>query len=199
MSRAALFSVAAFLAVWLLGVFHARAQDAPPPEIADQVKLCSTCHGAEGRPVVEDTPIIWGQEQYYLYVQMRDFQAGRRASAIMDGIVADLSKDQMKALAKYFSQKTWPNMSFKAQEGDAAVANRMATAGQCTQCHLGAYVGNSRVPRSAGQNARYLEKTMLDLKYKRRMNAADMASLMEAFPDEDIAAMARYLASLQPH
>ena len=46
--------------------------------------------------------------------------------------------------------------------------------------------------------ASYLEKTMLDFKHRRRMNAPDKASLLETFTEEDIAAMARYLASLQP-
>ncbi len=183
----------------LPGTGSARAEIAPPPEIAEQVELCSGCHGADGVPVTEATPIIWGQEEYYIYVQMRDIKAGRRANEIMYSVVADLSKAEMRALGKYFAQKPWPSTSFKAQEGDDAVARRMAAAGQCAQCHLSAFDGDSRVPRAAGQLASYLQKTMLDFKHRRRMNAPDKASLLETFDDQDIAAMARYLASLQAH
>ena len=151
--RPALLIAATVLLGAVQGVAAARAQDAPPAEIAEQVALCAACHGEDGRPVDDVTPIIWGQEEYYIYVQMRDIQAGRRASEIMLGIVADLSRDQMKALGKYFSRQPWPVVAYKAREGDRAVAQRMTTAGQCAQCHLGAFDGDSRVPRAAGQTA----------------------------------------------
>jgi cytochrome c553 len=191
------FRVVLVLAVFVLSG-AARAQEAPPPEIADQVELCSVCHGKDGRPVNADTPVIWGQEEYYIYVQMRDIQAGRRASEVMLGVVADLTRDQMKALGKYFSRLPWPSLTFQVQEGDEAIASKMAAAGQCSQCHLSGFDGDSRIPRAANQTASYLEKTMLDFKYRRRMNAPDKASLMETFSDADIAAMARHMASLQP-
>lgn len=175
------------------------AQSAPPAEIADQIEVCNSCHGADGRPVNPESPIIWGQEQYYIYVQLRDFQAGRRANEMMGPLVADLPRETLRALAEYYAKQPWPNTSYKAEEGDKAATDQMATAGQCTQCHLGTYVGNSRIPRMASQTPVYLEKTMLDFKNKRRMNAADMVSLMEGFSDEDIAAAARYFSSLQPH
>ncbi|MGL4963591.1 MAG: c-type cytochrome [Inquilinus sp.] len=195
---------AALLAFWGLLLLErppALADEAPPPEIADKVELCASCHGADGRPVKADAPNIppniWGQEFYYLYVQLRDFQAGRRESELMKSIVADMSKDELQALAKYFSTKPWPRLGFQPDDADTAVAQRMATAGQCTQCHLGAYVGNSRVPRVAGQYKPYLEKTMLDFKNGVRLNAPDMANLLKGFGDDDLKAMSRYLAGLQ--
>jgi cytochrome c553 len=176
----------------------ARAQDipAPPAAIAEKAELCATCHGADGRPVNEESPIIWGQEYYYLFVQMRDFQAGRRASDIMQPIVKDMRRDDMKALAEYFSKLSWPSLQYRASDADNAKAVSVAAAGQCTQCHLGAYKGDSRVPRLAGQNVVYLEKTLQDFKKDIRKNAADMSALMRVFPDEDIAAMAHFLAGL---
>jgi cytochrome c553 len=178
-----------------------QADEKPPPEIADKVEMCASCHGSDGRPVKADAPNIppniWGQEFYYHYVQLRDFQAGRRASELMQSVVADMSKDQLQALAKYFAAKPWPRLGFQSSEPDAAVAQRVATAGQCTQCHLGTYVGNSRVPRVAGQYEPYLEKSMLDFKNGVRLNAPDMANLLKGFSDDDLKAMSRYLAGLQ--
>ena len=66
-------------------------------DVSEQIALCTACHGAEGLPEDPAIPIIWGQEYYYIYVQLRDYQAGRRENEIMGGIVADLSRDQMKA------------------------------------------------------------------------------------------------------
>ena len=45
------FRVALVLAVFVLSG-AARAQEAPPPEIADQVELCSVCHGKDGIPLM---------------------------------------------------------------------------------------------------------------------------------------------------
>ena len=174
-----------------------HAQTAAPltPELAAKVETCAACHGEDGLPVKEEAPIIWGQEFYYLYVQMRDFQAGRRENEIMQGIVEGLSKDDMKAIAQHFTDKKWPDISYQATPEEERRAEQAAVAGQCTQCHLGAYTGNSRVPRVAGQNVKYLEKTMLDFKYDRRKNMPDMASLLRTMPDEDVIALSRFAAA----
>jgi len=167
---------------------------APPAEIADLVQTCAACHGEDGVPAQEDAPIIWGQENYYLYVQMKDIKSGLRASETMAPIVADLDKDTMKALAAYFSSLKWPSLGYFAPEADVPVAESAAVAGQCAQCHLGPWTGNSRVPRLAGQNVKYLEKTMMDFKYGRRKNAPDIAALFTDLPDDTVLALAHYAA-----
>lgn len=176
----------------------AAAQDvpAPSPEIADQVALCATCHGEDGRPVLENAPIIWGQEYFYTLTQLRDYHAGRRASEVMQPIVAELTPDQMKALAEYFSKLSWPDLGHGASAEAVNKARQMATAGQCTQCHLGSYLGNSRIPRMAGQNPVYLEQTMLAYRDDERKNSPEMSALMDGFSDEQIAAMAEFLAGM---
>ena len=60
--------------------------------LSEKVKICTVCHGAAGFPSRPDIPIIWGQEFYYLYVQLKDYKAGRRQNAEMSEIVATLSK-----------------------------------------------------------------------------------------------------------
>jgi len=172
------------------------AQETPPAEIAEKVAECAACHGEDGRPVMEEAPIIWGQEYFYIYTQLRDYEAARRENEIMQPVVADMGRDEMKAIAEYFSKLKWPDIAYQSSEEDRAQGRRVATAGQCTQCHLGSYMGDSRIPRMAGQTVTYLEKTMLDFKHKRRMNAPEMAALMASFSEEEIRAMAGYLAGL---
>lgn len=110
--------------------------------------------------------------------------------------VAELSKDQMKAMAQHFSEKPWPTIGYRAEDGEIAAALGALTAGQCTQCHLGSYLGDSRVPRLAGQQPDYLERTMSEFKYDVRLNSPAKGSLLEAFEDSDIQAMAHHLAGL---
>ena len=182
------------LAFTCLCVAPAAAQDV---DISERLQLCQSCHGESGIPQQVDTPIIAGQNYYFLYVQLKDYKAGRRANEIMQGIAADLSKEEMQALAKHFSQQTWPRIPFQADAADIASAEQAAVAGACTTCHLGNYHGNnSDVPRIAGQQPAYLERTTKEMKTKVRANNPFMTTLLGTFDDADLAALARWLAGM---
>jgi cytochrome c553 len=169
---------------------------APPPEIAEKVELCASCHGADGLPVVEKAPIIWGQHMFYLFTQLKDYRAERRANDIMTPMAKELSDDEMKALATYFAAQSWPTYSEPRNPEDTARAERLAVEGACTQCHLGGMLGDSRNPRLNHQKVDYTQQTLTDLRDDVRENAAPMAAIVRGWSDEDIAAMSRYLAGL---
>ncbi len=80
------------------------------------------------------------------------------------------------------------------EDGGQLLANSAISGGQCSACH-GKWEGDSRIPRLAGQNQAYLQKTMLDFKHEVRMNAPDKISTMQQLSDESIAALSRFLAS----
>jgi len=185
---------ARFLLFALVLLMAGRSGPVAAQEIDELVPLCVTCHGEDGRPIEPDIPIIWGQEFYYLYVQLKDYKSGLRANDTMAPIAAQLSKDQMKALAQYFSEQPWPGIGFQAADGEIAAGQKASTAGLCTQCHLGSYLGDSRVPRLAGQQPAYLERTMLEFKNDIRLNSPAKGSLLGEFDDTDITALAHYLA-----
>jgi cytochrome c553 len=165
-------------------------------ELNDTVALCTSCHGEEGTPIEPDMPILWGQEFYYIYVQLKDYKAERRHSEVMNDVVAELSKSELKEISQYFSEKPWPRTGFQSTRDDVAKGEMAATAGQCFQCHIGKYMGDSSVPRLAGQQLGYLERTMLEFKNKIRRNSPAKGSLFATFDDVDIEALARYLAGL---
>ncbi|MGE4635993.1 MAG: c-type cytochrome [Arenicellales bacterium] len=157
---------------------------------------CMSCHGAQGLPLGPTIPVIQGQHFYYLYVQLKDYNSGLRANPIMSAMAADLSRDDMKALSQMFSEAVWPNMGFSASEDQVSAGEKALVAGQCVQCHRGGFEGDSRVPRLAGQQVEYLEKTMQDFKNKIRLNSPAKGALLGAYSDEEIRAMAEYLADL---
>ena len=72
--------------------------------VPDKAKLCATCHGEQGIPINKTTPVIWGQNEGYLYLQLRDLKSGARKNDIMSPIAATLEKHDMLALAAYFSR-----------------------------------------------------------------------------------------------
>jgi cytochrome c553 len=165
--------------------------------IAERVQLCSGCHGANGVPPDKTWPVISGQGLGYLYLQLRDFKSGARKSELMAPVVAALDRDEMMALAGYFSKQPWPDL--RQPRAPAAVATQAATANTatgCTGCHQGAYQGEGTQPRLAGQAREYLAKTMLDFRNKSRGNNPGMTDLMLATSESDIAALAEYLAGL---
>jgi cytochrome c553 len=184
------------LSVCCFAVLLFASRMAQAVDVEARVKVCAGCHGTNGLPAEPDIPIIWGQQFYYLYVQLKDYKAGRRYSEFMNDIVRDLSKEEMQALAKHFSEKNWPSNGFRATNADVKGAEIATSSGECSACHLGGFEGYSRVPRLAGQQPAYLERTMFEFKNQIRRNAEAKSSLLATYDDAAISAMARYLSAM---
>jgi cytochrome c553 len=177
-----------------LSAATAAAAD-PQQSIAEKAQICATCHGEKGVPVDPAYPVIWGQHQGYLYLQLRDFKLGARHNELMDAVVATLQREDLMPLAEYFSKQPWPRLDQKAaSDADSGAARRVNVAIGCTGCHLGEYQGDATVARLAGQNHDYLLKSMRDFRSGARANNPGMTDLMKAASDADLAAMANFLA-----
>ncbi len=184
--------------VILLGLaLSAVAAPAAADSIAEKVEVCASCHGADGKPIDKTTPVIWGQLTGYIYIQLRDFKRGDRKSEIMQPIASAFEKDDMLAIAEYFSQKKWPDLGQPRAPKDVS---KKATDAEhsigCTGCHLEQFQGTSTAPRLAGQSREYLAKTMADFRTRARGNNPGMSDLMIATPESDLAALAEFLAGL---
>jgi len=163
----------------------------------DKVQLCNACHGENGMPQDKTIPVIWGQQQGYLYLQLRDYKRGDRQNEPMQAVVAEMERSDMMALAEYYSQKPWPDLRQpRPPEPVATQALRANVALGCTGCHLGEYQGAGTQPRLAGQIKDYMASTMIAFRTGERGNNPGMSDLMKAISEEDIAALAEYLAGL---
>lgn len=184
--------------VILLGLaLSAGAAPAAADSIAEKVEICAGCHGADGKPIDKTTPVIWGQLTGYIYIQLRDFKRGDRKSEIMQPIASAFEKDDMLAIAEYFSQKKWPDLALPRAPKD--VSKKAIDAEHsvgCTGCHLEQFQGTSTTPRLAGQSREYLAKTMVDFRTRARGNNPGMSDLMIATPESDLTALAEFLAGL---
>jgi cytochrome c553 len=166
-------------------------------DVADKAQICAGCHGENGIPQEKTTPIIWGQNEGYLYIELRDFKRGARKNDQMSPIAADLSKDEMKALAKHFAGLKWPGLQQPAPSKDVT-KKALTVIGSigCTSCHLEQFQGDSATPRLAGQQHEYLAKTMADFRSRTRANNPGMSDLMNAAQPADLGPIAQYLGSL---
>jgi cytochrome c553 len=165
--------------------------------LAEKVEVCAGCHGADGKPVDKLIPAIWGQQQGYLYIQLRDFKRGDRKNEIMQPIASSMERGEMLAIAEYFSKKPWPNLG--QPRAPKEVANRALRANSsvgCTGCHLDQFQGDGTVPRLAGMSREYMTKTIDEFRSRVRGNNPGMSDLMLATDPQDLAALEEYLSGL---
>jgi cytochrome c553 len=183
--------------VMLGALLGASVAPAVAQSIAEKAEVCAGCHGQDGKPTDRAIPIIWGQQLGYIYVQLRDFKRGDRKNEIMQPIAASFEKDDMLAIAEYFSTKKWPDLSQPRPPNDiserALSANRSVG---CTGCHLDRFQGDGTVPRLAGQSRDYLSKTIADFRARARGNNPGMSDLMLATTPDDLAALVEFLSGL---
>ncbi len=180
------FALAATTAVpWAVAQAPARAA------------VCVACHGEGGNSIITTNPILAGQTARYLYLQLRDFQEGRRSDPQMSPMVAGLSRDELRELADYFAAQKPKPQTFKADPAKAKLGKAKADETLCTMCHLGGFAGQNEIPRAAGQHYDYTVKQLRDFKAKRRTNdAGNMTSVANTLNDADIENLAHYLAGL---
>jgi cytochrome c553 len=64
---------------------------------------CEACHGADGNGIAPNYPALAGQYQDYLEQALHDYKDGQRTNAIMNGMAAPLSEQDIKDVTAYFS------------------------------------------------------------------------------------------------
>jgi cytochrome c553 len=173
----------------------------PGASVADTIEekaaVCTACHGEAGVPIDKTFPALFGQNEGYIYLELRDMKKGARKNEQMAPIVENMSREDMLALAAYFAAKPWPNLQQpRASAEDAEHFDSMAKSAQCPACHQAGYVGAGTQPHLAGQNVDYLTKTMLDFRSGVRANSDWMRDLLKTFSEDDVKQMARVLAGM---
>jgi cytochrome c553 len=68
--------------------------------------VCAACHGAHGESAGPDFPKLAGQPQDYIEHALKHYKGGvRRKNAIMMGMAAGLSEQDIADLAAWFSSQ----------------------------------------------------------------------------------------------
>jgi len=72
--------------------------------LAKGIIACSACHGptGAGNPAA-GFPRLTGQHAMYVTTQLQRFKSGERENPMMRGVVANISEDEMKAVAEYIT------------------------------------------------------------------------------------------------
>jgi cytochrome c553 len=188
---------------WLAGALALSALSASaqsPSEalpVPAKAVICSACHGPGGNATQTQYPILAGQTARYLYLQLKDYQEGRRTDPLMSAMVVDLTRDEMHELADYYAEQKPANVAFKVDAAKANLGKLKAEETLCTMCHLGGFAGQNEIPRVANQHYDYVVKQLADFKAHNRTNdAGNMTSVASTLTDQDIENLGHFLAGL---
>lgn len=90
------------LAAWY-GAQTPVATLGPGQAAAGAPEGCVACHGADGIALIEDAPNLAGETVMYLDTQLKAFRSGKRTHDIMSGIAAEMTNDEIRAVAEWYS------------------------------------------------------------------------------------------------
>lgn len=169
---------------------------------------CGGCHGMDGNSMIPAYPKLAGQNEAYIVKQIKDFKANTtRQNAIMLGMVAALSDEDAADIGAYFqSQKLAAAATFDEQKAAAGReiykgGNLQTGVPACQACHgpNGSGTAGIGYPQIGGQYADYTLAQLKAFKDGTRTNDDKMLmrSIVEKMSDEDMAAVANYIASLK--
>jgi cytochrome c553 len=187
--------ILALLALLALIPAGAIAQDAAAGK--EKALVCGACHGVDGHSTIPQNPILAGQNARYIYLQLRDFNKNHRQDPLMSPMAANLSAKDMLDLAAYYSRQKPNRQNSRGDAGKIEEGRKIADAALCPMCHLGGFSGQNEIPKVAGQHYEYIKKQLLAFKNRERTNdAGSMTAYMNNVTEEQIEALAAYIASL---
>ena len=166
--------------------------------------VCAACHGADGNSAVTVNPKLAQQHPEYLVKQLQEFKSGKRANAIMMGMSAALSEQDMKNIAAWLATQTAKKGFAKDPDlvklGEriyrGGIADRQIAA--CTGCHTPTGAGMpSQYPRLAGQHADYAVAQLTAFRDGVRKNNTQMSQVAAKLNDREIKAVSEYIAGLR--
>jgi len=171
---------------------------------ASYAAICAACHGVDGNSSLPENPSLAQQHPEYLLKQLQEFKAGKRANAIMMGMSAAVSDEDLVNISYWLSEQ-------KARDGFAqdaelvrlgeriyrgGIADRQIAA--CAGCHSPNGAGiPSQYPRLKGQHAGYTASQLKAFRSGERNNNAQMTGIAAKMNDREITAVSEYIAGLR--
>ena len=213
------------LAVFGLGTAHAQeaAHGAPAPAAAivkiDPAKggtlydsgdaarglpACVSCHGAAGNSTIVANPKLAGQINNYVYKQLVEFTGPTRTNPIMTPYAKMMTEEEKKNVAAYVAAQVAKPGAAKNKDtlelGRKIYRGGIADKGvaACASCHGAAGAGVPiQYPRLAGQHQDYTVTQLTAFRQGGRKNSVQMTALAQRMSDDEMKAVADYIAGLK--
>jgi cytochrome c553 len=207
MKLTALLTVAALAAT----VFSSVASEVAAPVKPDLAKgeasfagVCAACHAPDGNSLIPVNPKLAQQHPEYLIKQLTEFKAGKRENAVMNGMAAALSEEDMRNISHWVSSKKATPGAAKEKDlvllGEkiyrGGIADRQIPA--CAGCHSPNGAGiPAQYPRLSGQHADYAVAQLTAFRDGVRKNSLQMTQIAAKLNDREIRAVSDYIAGLR--
>ena len=187
--------------------FSAQAQSAKPDLAKGAAafgQVCVACHAADGNSTIAENPKLAQQHPEYLFKQLKEFKSGKRANAIMSGMVAALSEDDMRNISYWLASKK-AKPGFAKDKETVILGERIYRGGipdrqiaACAGCHSPDGAGiPAQYPRLGGQHAEYTSIQLKAFRSGERKNSVQMSHIAVYLTDKEIAAVSDYIAGLR--
>ena len=173
---------------------------------------CGACHGVDGNSAISMNPKLAGQHAKYLVKQLTEFKLASqtggkegRNNAIMNGMSAALSEQDILDLAAYYSSQE--GTSSETSEDAVEQGNKLYVGGDlergitsCIACHgpKGNGTSLSGFPDISGQHADYIATQLKAFRSGDRANSLNgmMADIAKRMTDKDIEVISSCVAGL---
>lgn len=198
----------ASVALSLSGLAQASETKAAKPDLAageaKATTVCGACHTADGSRGAPTYPILQGQHPEYIVKQLTEFKEGKRKNAVMNGMAAILTPEDMQNVAAFYATKKAKDGAAKNKDlvamGEKIYRGGIAKKGvaACAGCHSPNGAGMpSQYPRLAGQHGDYTKAQLTAFRQGDRTNSPQMVSIAANLSDKEIEALADYIAGLR--
>ena len=173
-------------------------------DAARGLPACASCHGAAGNSTISANPKLAAQFEAYTHKQLVDFTTPARNQPIMTTYAKMLSDAEKRDIAAFLAiQKSKPGAAKNKDTVElgkkiyrGGIAERGVAA--CASCH-GANANGipAQYPRLAGQHQDYTVAQLQAFKGGSRSNSAQMTTLAQRMSDQEMQAVADYIAGLK--
>jgi cytochrome c553 len=204
------FLLSATLSAGMTVSAMASTAAAPAPAKPDLAKgeasfaMCVACHAADGNSAIPGNPKLSQQHPEYLIKQLQEYKSGKRANAVMSGMAAGLSPDDMRNIAYWLASKP-AKPGFAKDKDTVALGERIYRGGipdrqiaACASCHSPNGAGMpAQYPRLSGQHADYTAAQLVYFRDGVRKNNLQMTQVAAKMNDREIKAVSDYIAGLR--
>jgi cytochrome c553 len=173
---------------------------------ATKAVTCGACHGANGNSVNPEWPSLAGLGADYITEQLTNFKSGKRVNAIMQGMAAALSPEDMADLGAYFD--SLPNTGLESDPSYWQAGEKLFRGGDqsrnipaCMACHGPTGAGNepAKFPALRGQHSVYVIKQLNDYASGARTTGPNgiMQTIAKRLSPDDMRNLAAYAQGLR--
>ena len=168
------------------------------------IPACISCHGAGGNSTISQNPKLAAQHEAYIYKQLVEFKGPTRVNAVMSMYAKVLTDEEMKNLAAYVESQAQKPGAAKNKD-TVEIGKKIYRAGiaeknvpACAGCHGPNGAGiPAQFARIGGQHQDYTVSQLTGFRGGVRKNSAQMMTIAKRLSDDEMAAVADYIAGLK--